>query len=744
MNDRTAEHGSDLHQHLLHMLGAKDHQDAAKIIAGLHGQCLTLNRMADTAERREAQTIEQMRTLWIVVREAGAAGGVRLTREMMATDWSRASLQRSDDFATGDVILTARLQGDPLADHFDDDQPVQVGDDPAELQRALVAIAQALACDCELDDILHAVDRLQSALDDERGRATRYANGAGAATAAVAKIAENLGVRADLPRILDQIDAIRLNGAGLGVSPDINSMARALASRFVPKTEPQRLAALQTAIVAAIETHRVQPADTVGEQVRAGDRPGGARPVVTITVAGIVGVGKSAIALTILDTLRAAGLLCEWSDEAEERGMGTDGNDLRHLEVKPIVRLVEVCEPRAPQVTVNNIMAAGIGARRITAARLHQLTGEGYSRDDDRRYTAGELAQAAAAYVMWPWTEADDREAFLAVHWPHGWDHKAFKPKDRIADLERAGALIAAEIDRIEAGTARETRKGTPPGSVYTEHATIPVALIESEQQAVPGSVKLGDVPVGDWEARAEQAHQDEVRAAEFEARAALADDVEIGAADRALDAPAGAVVWQSPAGNTMGASVEVFQKIQGHPRIEACAAGLDGLPPGYAPKPDAPAPLAGGLTDFPANTAPEGKPIPVVLEDGREFTAAELVEVPYFDLVAHLIRQRAWSVRTFGPGERTAGVIDHIRKELIEVEADPGDVFEWIDLVILAFDGAWRAGHDVPAIVGALQAKQAKNESRTWPDWRTAEPGKAIEHDRTGEQPAAGQDGAP
>lgn len=101
-------------------------------------------------------------------------------------------------------------------------------------------------------------------------------------------------------------------------------------------------------------------------------------------------------------------------------------------------------------------------------------------------------------------------------------------------------------------------------------------------------------------------------------------------------------------------------------------------------------------------------------------------------DLVAHLHRQRDFSLRTFGPGPRSAGVVDHIRKELIEIEAAPSDLAEWIDVVILAFDGAWRIGATPEQIVAALQAKQAKNEARTWPDWRKADPSKAIEHDRS------------
>ena len=99
-----------------------------------------------------------------------------------------------------------------------------------------------------------------------------------------------------------------------------------------------------------------------------------------------------------------------------------------------------------------------------------------------------------------------------------------------------------------------------------------------------------------------------------------------------------------------------------------------------------------------------------------------------------HLERQRAFSLRTFGPGARPAGVLDHIRKELAEIEAAPADLGEWVDVAILAFDGALRAGHAPQAIIAAVVAKQARNEARTWPDWRTADPDKAIEHDRTGE----------
>ncbi len=107
------------------------------------------------------------------------------------------------------------------------------------------------------------------------------------------------------------------------------------------------------------------------------------------------------------------------------------------------------------------------------------------------------------------------------------------------------------------------------------------------------------------------------------------------------------------------------------------------------------------------------------------------------FDLVAHINRAKAFSERTFGPGARTAGVVAHIRKELAEIEAAPDDLSEWIDVVILALDGAWRAGYSAEQIVDALAAKQAKNEARTWPDWRTAPADGPIEHVRDEAQAA-------
>lgn len=105
-------------------------------------------------------------------------------------------------------------------------------------------------------------------------------------------------------------------------------------------------------------------------------------------------------------------------------------------------------------------------------------------------------------------------------------------------------------------------------------------------------------------------------------------------------------------------------------------------------------------------------------------------------NFVEYVRQQINWSREAFGPGKRTKGVLDHIRKELKEIEAAPDDLDEWIDVIILATDGAWRAGYTAEQIATALFNKQTKNVNRTWPDWRTRSEDEAIEHDRSVDAP--------
>ena len=95
--------------------------------------------------------------------------------------------------------------------------------------------------------------------------------------------------------------------------------------------------------------------------------------------------------------------------------------------------------------------------------------------------------------------------------------------------------------------------------------------------------------------------------------------------------------------------------------------------------------------------------------------------------------RQIPWSKATFGTKMRTGGITQHIELELQEIRDNPDDLTEWIDVVLLALDGAWRSGHTPAEIEAALIAKQNKNFKRIWPKHDNP-PDEAICHDRTKE----------
>lgn len=109
-----------------------------------------------------------------------------------------------------------------------------------------------------------------------------------------------------------------------------------------------------------------------------------------------------------------------------------------------------------------------------------------------------------------------------------------------------------------------------------------------------------------------------------------------------------------------------------------------------------------------------------------------------HYDALSHedIDSQREWSDHTFGPGERLGGVVAHIREELTEVEAEPGDIAEWADLLILAIDGATRQGFSGADLIAAYHDKMLTNRMRQWPDWRDFSEDEPINHVRDCETP--------
>lgn len=91
------------------------------------------------------------------------------------------------------------------------------------------------------------------------------------------------------------------------------------------------------------------------------------------------------------------------------------------------------------------------GAELIAAERKRQIEAEGWTPEHDDAHTRGKLALAAAAYAL-----PSSHTLMRLEVWP--FDLSWFKPRgaqddtveNRIRDLVKAGALAAAEIDRLK------------------------------------------------------------------------------------------------------------------------------------------------------------------------------------------------------------------------------------------------------------------------------------------------------
>lgn len=90
--------------------------------------------------------------------------------------------------------------------------------------------------------------------------------------------------------------------------------------------------------------------------------------------------------------------------------------------------------------------------KEIAAERRRQIEAEGWTPDHDDAHGDGALAAAAACYAIKASLPVNDLRfgpASPPPYWP-GWANRWWKPKDRRADLIRAGALIVAEIERLD------------------------------------------------------------------------------------------------------------------------------------------------------------------------------------------------------------------------------------------------------------------------------------------------------
>lgn len=104
------------------------------------------------------------------------------------------------------------------------------------------------------------------------------------------------------------------------------------------------------------------------------------------------------------------------------------------------------------------------GTELIAAERERQVSKEGWTPEhDDKEHPYGELIEAAICYCEWAdkQTKGDDPERAygrMPEWWP--WEPEDWKPRDAVRNLVKAGALIAAEIDRLQRAAERQGEGG--------------------------------------------------------------------------------------------------------------------------------------------------------------------------------------------------------------------------------------------------------------------------------------------
>ena len=95
------------------------------------------------------------------------------------------------------------------------------------------------------------------------------------------------------------------------------------------------------------------------------------------------------------------------------------------------------------------------GVEWIAEERQRQIEVEGWTKEHDAEHTNDSLAFAAVCYAIPSesrhYSYCPLRKERVPDFWP--WDKKWWKPcpENRIRELVKAGALIAAEIDRLQA-----------------------------------------------------------------------------------------------------------------------------------------------------------------------------------------------------------------------------------------------------------------------------------------------------
>ena len=96
------------------------------------------------------------------------------------------------------------------------------------------------------------------------------------------------------------------------------------------------------------------------------------------------------------------------------------------------------------EVRAQGVKSLSNAVQSVISERQRQQSVEGWTPEHDDEHAEGEMAEAAACYAMF----ANHQGFSLPAHWP--WSREWWKQSGQRRDLVKAGALILAEIERID------------------------------------------------------------------------------------------------------------------------------------------------------------------------------------------------------------------------------------------------------------------------------------------------------
>lgn len=180
--------------------------------------------------------------------------------------------------------------------------------------------------------------------------------------------------------------------------------------------------------------------DTRAEAIAAWNR----RPAITAYEAAKGGgVGVKPVAWRVKDYADG------WIFYTDEKRARVEAKIMNGALVEPLYSADAITSPASGERDAVTQAAAD-----VLAERKRQVEAEGWMPGHDDGHTSGELAQAAAAYAYYC-TEADNSQPPAESIFPTTWDESWWKPSDHRRNLVKAGALILAEIERLDRAALR-------------------------------------------------------------------------------------------------------------------------------------------------------------------------------------------------------------------------------------------------------------------------------------------------